>query len=152
MMQSQTPMMFLISGQGLSGNRRSMIGLEKVHFIKLFDKMAIWNDHISRKTTMTQLKNLIELHELAKKETERYPKTRFLFESLNQSQGRHFVGIVGPRGVGKTVLLKQIQSRVVRGSAVKSVCVACRVSKGYQRHETAEGAALFALSAPIQAV
>jgi hypothetical protein len=60
---------------------------------------------------MTQLKDLIELHELAKKGAARYPKTRFLFESLSQSQGRHFIGIVGPRGVGKTVLLKQMAQK-----------------------------------------
>ncbi len=50
---------------------------------------------------------LIELHELAKKEAEAYPKRRFLYPSLSQSEGKHFTGIVGPRGAGKTVLLRQ---------------------------------------------
>ncbi len=51
---------------------------------------------------------LIELHELAKAEGRRYPQKRNLFEALRHESGRHLTGIVGPRGAGKTVLLKQL--------------------------------------------
>ena len=33
---------------------------------------------------------------------------RFFYESIIAEQGRHFTGIAGPRGAGKTILLKQI--------------------------------------------
>ncbi len=51
---------------------------------------------------------LFELSELAKKEGHGYEKKRFLFKELSQIKGKHFVGIVGPRGSGKTILLKQM--------------------------------------------
>jgi uncharacterized protein len=51
---------------------------------------------------------IIELHELAKKGAENYPTTRNLLEILRHQSGKHFSGIIGPRGVGKTVLLKQL--------------------------------------------
>lgn len=35
-------------------------------------------------------------------------KHRPLFEVLRSEEGRHLTGIVGPRGAGKTVLLKQL--------------------------------------------
>jgi len=53
------------------------------------------------------LKKAIELHELAKREGTRYTRRRFLFNELSRKPGRHFTGIAGPRGVGKTVLLRQ---------------------------------------------
>ncbi len=59
---------------------------------------------------MKEFSHLLELHELASKEGERLGVRRSLFEQLRTGEGRHLVGIVGPRGAGKTVLLKQIAS------------------------------------------
>ena len=50
---------------------------------------------------------LLELHDLAKAECRRYARKRFLYEQMAVDAGRHFTGIVGPRGAGKTVLLRQ---------------------------------------------
>ena len=54
--------------------------------------------------------HLFELHGLAVKDAGRYPRRRFLHRQVAASQGRHFIGIVGPRGVGKSVLLRQLAS------------------------------------------
>ncbi len=50
---------------------------------------------------------LIDLHELAKQEARRYPLRRFLFGEVFGEEGRHLRGVIGPRGVGKTVMLRQ---------------------------------------------
>ncbi|MBI2337474.1 MAG: ATP-binding protein [Deltaproteobacteria bacterium] len=55
---------------------------------------------------------MFELDQLAKEEGKKQTKTRFLYEALQAEGGRHFIGIVGPRGAGKTVLLKQLASQV----------------------------------------
>jgi hypothetical protein len=55
-----------------------------------------------------KIQSLLELNELARRDAENYPLKRFILSSLDKRQGRHFVGIAGPRGVGKTVILKQI--------------------------------------------
>jgi len=52
------------------------------------------------------LAKLVELHELAQAQGKKCPKRRFLYDELVQHQGRHFLGIAGPRGAGKTVLLR----------------------------------------------
>ncbi len=57
---------------------------------------------------MIDYNHLFELHDLALKDVERYPKKRGLYHHLMEEKGRHFTGISGPRGVGKTVILKQI--------------------------------------------
>lgn len=57
---------------------------------------------------MIDLDSLIELDRLAREDGKKYPKQRFLYEALARETGRHFTGIVGPRGAGKTILLKQI--------------------------------------------
>ncbi len=57
---------------------------------------------------MINLNPLIEFNRLARQEGEKYPKRRFLYEEIAADKGRHFVGIAGPRGAGKTILLKQI--------------------------------------------
>jgi len=57
---------------------------------------------------MRYLDHLLELHELALREGRQMSAHRPLFEVLRQEQGRHLTGIVGPRGAGKTVLLKQM--------------------------------------------
>ena len=56
------------------------------------------------------ISQLIELHELAKKEGQKYDKKRSLYKTLIAETGKHFTGIVGPRGAGKTVILKQLAS------------------------------------------
>jgi len=45
---------------------------------------------------------------LARKEGGRYSKKRLLYQTLHEFSGKHFTGIVGPRGAGKTILLKQL--------------------------------------------
>ncbi len=49
----------------------------------------------------------LELHDLAKEECRSYPHKRRLFTQIESDEGRHFIGIVGARGTGKTVLLRQ---------------------------------------------
>lgn len=53
------------------------------------------------------INRLIELHDLAKKGIQKYGRKRFLFSKLIQDEGKHLTGIVGARGTGKTVLLRQ---------------------------------------------
>ena len=50
---------------------------------------------------------LIELHELAKLEASRYPRKQSAYRDLVQDVGKHYIGIIGPRGAGKTILLRQ---------------------------------------------
>jgi len=57
---------------------------------------------------MTDINKILELHALARADGERFSRKRARFESLAAHEGRHFVGIVGPRGVGKTVMLRQL--------------------------------------------
>lgn len=54
------------------------------------------------------IKQLLELNDLAKKEVLVYPKKRFVYKKLTQDKTRTFVGITGLRGTGKTVLLRQL--------------------------------------------
>ncbi len=49
-----------------------------------------------------------KLHDLAASESRRHLHKRALYATVAGSQGRHFIGIVGPRGAGKTILLKQL--------------------------------------------
>ena len=53
------------------------------------------------------LSRILELHHLAMEECRKYPRKRFIYRELMHEEGRHFTGIVGPRGVGKTILLRQ---------------------------------------------
>ncbi len=53
------------------------------------------------------INRLLEFHDLAKQEARKYRSKRFLFSRLVSEQGRHFIGIVGARGTGKTTLLRQ---------------------------------------------
>lgn len=55
-----------------------------------------------------EINTLLELDQLARKDGVHFVRKRGLFDTLLAEQGRHFTGIVGPRGVGKTVLLKQL--------------------------------------------
>lgn len=54
------------------------------------------------------LEHALELHALAKEEARRFPRTRDIAASLEADTGKHFLGLVGARGIGKTVLLRQI--------------------------------------------
>ncbi len=53
------------------------------------------------------INELLRLHELATSTVARLAKHRLAFETLAKDAGPHFVGVIGPRGVGKTVLLRQ---------------------------------------------
>lgn len=57
---------------------------------------------------MINLNPLIELDRFSREDGKKYSQKRFLYENLVSEQGRHFIGIIGPRGAGKTILLKQI--------------------------------------------
>jgi uncharacterized protein len=53
-----------------------------------------------------------ELNDQAKQEGGTYPKKRFVYEGIKRHLGEHiFIGLVGPRGVGKSTLLKQIHHK-----------------------------------------
>jgi predicted AAA+ superfamily ATPase len=54
------------------------------------------------------IRELQRLDQLARDGVQKYPMKRRAFQALQQDAGRHFVGIVGPRGVGKTIILKQL--------------------------------------------
>jgi predicted AAA+ superfamily ATPase len=54
------------------------------------------------------IREALELHDLAREEARRFPRGRHLTARVESDQGRHFIGIVGARGTGKTVLLRQI--------------------------------------------
>ncbi len=51
---------------------------------------------------------LLELDRLAKDDSKKYEKKRGIYEDLSRDVGAHFTGIVGPRGAGKTIVLKQL--------------------------------------------
>lgn len=53
------------------------------------------------------IEQLFEFHESAKARAEQYALKRSLYDRILQESGKHFTGIVGPRGSGKTVLLWQ---------------------------------------------
>lgn len=53
---------------------------------------------------------VLELDEKAVQSAEQYPRKRSLFPVLAAESGRPFVALVGPRGTGKTVLLRQLRS------------------------------------------
>lgn len=55
---------------------------------------------------------LLAINHRARDEAARYEKKRRLFDTITVDQGKHFIGIVGPRGVGKTVLLKQLSCEI----------------------------------------
>ncbi len=51
---------------------------------------------------------ILELHKHAIEKNRRYTKKRFIADKLINDKGKHFVGLIGPRGVGKSVLFKQL--------------------------------------------
>ena len=54
------------------------------------------------------INELQALDALARVEAKRFPIQREALIALRKKQGGRFIGIVGPRGVGKTVILKQL--------------------------------------------
>ncbi len=59
---------------------------------------------------MVIFSQLIELDKLAKVDGGAYKKRRFAYQSLKTDSEKHFTGIVGARGIGKTIILKQLAS------------------------------------------
>lgn len=57
---------------------------------------------------MIPLNDIFQFNEIARKDAKTFHRKRDLFQSIKIKSGKHFIGIIGPRGVGKTVLLKQI--------------------------------------------
>jgi len=51
---------------------------------------------------------LLEFDRIAKTSGLKYDKRRDVYNSIVKDNGAHFIGIVGPRGVGKTIILKQL--------------------------------------------
>jgi len=54
------------------------------------------------------LERIIELDRIAKESVKKYARKRELYAQLANDLGKHFVGIAGPRGAGKTIILKQL--------------------------------------------
>lgn len=57
---------------------------------------------------MSIYSHILQLHDLAVSEGKKHVLRRDLYATVATSPGRHFMGIVGPRGAGKTILLKQM--------------------------------------------
>ena len=54
------------------------------------------------------ISEILELNERAREDGKKFPRARHLLNEIQMEPGRHFTGIVGPRVVGKTVLIKQL--------------------------------------------
>lgn len=54
------------------------------------------------------INQLLEFDRLAREDGKKYDKKRALYNTIAQDAGAHFIGIVGPRGAGKTIILKQL--------------------------------------------
>jgi len=54
------------------------------------------------------ISQLLEFDRLARDEGRKYEKKREIYEDISKDAGAHFIGIVGPRGAGKTIILKQL--------------------------------------------
>lgn len=57
------------------------------------------------------IQSLLELDRIAKEKGSRLTGRRELFDVVQMDRGRHFVGIAGPRGAGKTILLQQLAAQ-----------------------------------------
>ena len=53
------------------------------------------------------LGEILKLNEKVKEEAGKYKTKRFFYKNIFDDNGKSFVGIAGPRGSGKTILLKQ---------------------------------------------
>jgi len=54
------------------------------------------------------INQLLEFDRLAKDDSKKYEKKRRIYGEISGDAGAHFTGIVGPRGAGKTIVLKQL--------------------------------------------
>ena len=54
------------------------------------------------------LQNILELNQQAIAQGKAYPKKRICYSDIHNQKGKHFTALIGPRGSGKTVLLKQL--------------------------------------------
>lgn len=59
---------------------------------------------------MMDINKILELHGLAIAKNQKYTQKRFIADDLINDQGKHFVGLIGARGVGKSVLFKQLSA------------------------------------------
>jgi predicted AAA+ superfamily ATPase len=57
---------------------------------------------------MININQLIEFDRLAREDGQKYGKRRHFYDLISNDKGAHFIGIVGPRGAGKTIILKQL--------------------------------------------
>lgn len=57
---------------------------------------------------MNNINQLIEFDRLAREDGRKYDRKRGLYDDVARDAGAHFIGIIGPRGVGKTIILKQL--------------------------------------------
>ncbi|MCF6270747.1 MAG: AAA family ATPase [Melioribacteraceae bacterium] len=56
------------------------------------------------------INKILELHKQAIEKNRKYSQKRFIADKLLNDTGKHFVGLIGARGVGKSVLFKQISA------------------------------------------
>jgi uncharacterized protein len=56
---------------------------------------------------MNTFERLLEFDHAAKREGGKHSHRRDIYARIEAEKGRHFIGIAGPRGAGKTVVLKQ---------------------------------------------
>ncbi len=64
--------------------------------------------YFMKETRTMEINQLLELDRLAKDDGRRYEKKRPIYQDISKDTGAHFIGIVGPRGAGKTIVLKQL--------------------------------------------
>ena len=64
---------------------------------------------------MEELELLLDLDRRVKLASSQHIRRRVLFDTLKADKGRHMVGIVGPRGAGKTILLQQLAAESENG-------------------------------------
>jgi uncharacterized protein len=57
---------------------------------------------------MTNFAQLLGLNDLARRDGREMWRRRGLFDVIEGEGGRHMIGVIGPRGAGKTVLLRQL--------------------------------------------
>ena len=61
------------------------------------------------------ISKLLEFDRLAREDGRKFTKKRFFFKEISGFEEKHFLGIAGPRGAGKTVILKQVLNEISDG-------------------------------------